>query len=78
MVSGTKWQAVYCLTDYLFLRKLPRHAQTLNFVAPVDVLWGFLEVDVLRSRRVRTREDLRKKNNFGLQLEAKFLQNQVV
>ena len=41
-------------------------------------VYGFSEVDVLRSRRVDTREDLRKNLYFSLPLEAKFLQNQVV
>ena len=40
------------------VRELLAKARTLNFVAPVDVLWGFSEVDVLRSRRVGTRDDL--------------------
>ena len=60
------------------VRELLAKARTLNFVAPVDVLCGFSKVDVLRSRRVGTREDLRKNLHFRVQLEAKFLQNQVV
>ena len=63
---------------FFIVRELLATAQTLNFVAPVDVLWCFSEVDVSRSRRVRTREDLGKNIYFSLQLEAKFLQNQVV
>ena len=60
------------------VRELLAKARTLIFVAPVEVLWGFSEIDVLRSRRVGTRHGLRKNLHFTLQLEAKFLQNQVV
>ena len=60
------------------VRELLAKARTLNFVAPVDVLKKFSEVDVLRSRSFGTRDDLRKKLHFSFQLEAKFLQNQVV
>ena len=63
---------------FFIVRELLAKARTLNFVAPVDVLWGFSEVDVLRSRRFGTRDDLRKNLHFTLQLEAKLLQNQVV
>ena len=63
---------------FCIVRELLAKARTLNFVAPVDVLWGFSKVDVLRSRRVGTRENLRKNLYFSLPLEAKFLQNQVV
>ena len=52
---------------FCIVRELLAKARTLNFVAPVDVLWGFSEVDVLRPRRVSTREDLRKNLNFTLQ-----------
>ena len=63
---------------FCIVRELLAKARTLNFVAPVDVLWGFSKVDVFRSRRVGTRENLRKNLYFSLPLEAKFLQNQVV
>ncbi len=48
------------------VRELLAKARTLNFVAPVDVLWGFSKVDVLRTRRVGTRDDLRKNIKFTL------------
>ena len=53
---------------YIFciVRELLAKARTLNFVAPVDVLWGFSKVDVLRTRRVGTRDDLRKNIKFTL------------
>ena len=63
---------------FCIVRELLAKARTLNFVAPVEVLWCFSEIDVLRSRRVGTRHGLRKNHHFTLQLEAKFLQNQVV
>ena len=60
---------------FCIVRELLAKARTLNFVAPVDVLWGFAEIDILRTRRVGTRHGLRKNLHFTLQLEAKFLQN---
>ena len=48
--------------------ELRAKARPLNFVAPVDVLWGFSKVDVLRSRRVDTRDDVRKNLHFILQV----------
>ena len=51
---------------FCIVRELLAKARTLNFVAPVDVLWGFSKVDVLRSRRVGTRDDLRKNIKFTL------------
>ena len=50
------------------VRELLAKARTLNFVAPVEVLWGFSKVDVLRSRRVDTRDDVRKNLHFILQI----------
>ena len=63
---------------FCIVRELLAKARTLNFVAPVDVLWVFSEIDVLRSRRVDTCKDIRKNLYFSLPLEAKSLQNQVV
>ena len=63
---------------FCIVRELLVKARTLIFVAPVEVLWGFSEVDVLRSRRFGTRDDLRKTHHFTLRLEAKFLQNRIV
>ena len=51
---------------FCIVRELLAKARTLNFVAPVDVLWGFSKVDVLRTRRVGTRDDLRKNIKFTL------------
>ena len=51
---------------FCIVRELLAKARTLNFVAPVDVLCGFSKVDVLRTRRVGTRDDLRKNIKFTL------------